>query len=66
MEYEPGESIRTEYEVWDDYQVSGYLQPNTYRWEEDIHIWEDATVTAGNPSKTTISWGFSLAVEKPD
>lgn len=63
VEYEPGESVHTEYEVWDNYRVPGYLQPNTYRWEEDITIRKDATATAGDPSSTTIKWGFSLAVE---
>ncbi|MFC6964964.1 hypothetical protein [Halocatena marina] len=66
MEYEPRESVSTEYGVWDDYQVPGYLHPGTYRWEEKIQIWDNATATPGEPSSATIRWGFSLAVEKPD
>lgn len=65
-EYDAGESVRNEYDVWDDYQVDGYLEPDTYRWEEDVSIWNDPSTAGDADPDTTITWGFSLTVEKPD
>jgi len=62
--YDPGESVRNEYAVWDDYQVAGYLVPGTYRWEETIRIWNDSPVDPADPD-TTITWGFALSIEVP-
>lgn len=61
--YEPSESVSNEYVLWDDYQVDGYLTPGTYRWEEDVEIWDGPST---DHDSTTITWGFTLAVEKPD
>jgi len=66
--YEAGESLSNEYVVWHDYRVDGYLDPGTYRWEEDVSIWEgeyDAHEDSSKNSVTT-TWGFSLTVEQPD
>lgn len=61
--YSPGEELTNEYVVWDDYRVSGYFEPGTYRWEE--------TVTTIPPDSsdddtggTSFVWGFSLHVER--
>lgn len=64
--YVSGEAISTAYEVWDDYRVNGYLQPDTYRWEEDVEIWEDSEARATEPPTATFTWGFSLSIEKAD
>lgn len=64
--YESGESVQTEFVVWDDYRVDGYLKPGTYRWEEDIRIWEDTKARDSDTPSTTFTWGFSLAVERGD
>lgn len=59
--YEREESVSTEYAVWDDYQVEGYLEPGIYRWEEEVHVSKgsDSTDTADE----SFTWGFSIAVE---
>jgi len=64
--YDSGESRSTEYVVWDDYRVDGYLEPGTYRWEEDVQIWEDASAEPGDSQSATAMWGFSLTVKKPN
>jgi len=57
-QYEAGESVSKAYEIWDDYQVSGYLQPGTYRWEETVRFSsEDA---AASPTTESVSWWFTL------
>ena len=63
--YESGNSLSNEYELWDDYRVEGYLTPGTYRWEEDIQVWKDATDAFGDDPSATLTWGFSLSVETP-
>lgn len=62
-EYDAGESLTNEYVVWDDFLVDGYLEPGTYRWEENVSI-QDEESDSGEPA--TITWGFSLTVENPD
>lgn len=62
--YDRGQSRSTEYVVWDDYRVEGYLEPDAYRWEEDVQIWEDASADFGDSPSATVTWGFTLTVEK--
>ena len=63
-EYEPGESVDSTYEIWWDYQVPGYFEPNTYRFEAEVRIWEETTdVDPGNPD-IELTWGFSLEVRE--
>lgn len=63
-EYEPDESVPITYEIWWDYQVAGYFEPGTYRFEEEIRIWDETTdVDTGNPD-AELTWGFSLDVRK--
>lgn len=64
--YESAESISTEYAVWDDCRIEGYLQPGTYRWEEEIQIWDDTDAKDTDSPSATFTWGFSIAVEKDD
>lgn len=61
--YDAGGAVRTEYEVWDDYRVTGYLDPGTYRWETEIPHWEGPEY-ASDDAKRTFTWGFSLALEQ--
>lgn len=61
-----GEAFSSEYVVWDDYQVSGYLTPGTYRWEEPVSISEDADTQTSDDQRQSFTWGFSLQVEDPD
>jgi hypothetical protein len=63
--YAAGESVTTEYEVWDDYQVAGYLEPGTYRWEQDVQIWDTPERRMTDTPSGTVTWGFSLTVERP-
>lgn len=66
QEYESEESASTEYEVWHDYQVDGYLQPDTYRWEQDVEIWDDSEARASDSPTTTFTWGFPLSIENAE
>lgn len=59
--YEVGESVSKEYEIWDDYQVSGYLQPGTYRWEETIRFSREEE--SNTDSSDSFSWWFALQLE---
>lgn len=61
--YESSESMSTEYEVWHDYQVDGNLQPDSYRWEQEVEIWEDTDARGTDSPTATFTWGFSLFVE---
>ena len=65
-EYDAGESVNTEYVLWDDYRVEGYLEPGTYRWEETVRVSTNATTGTGEDSGESFAWGFSLRVEKPN
>lgn len=60
--YEVEESVSKEYEVWGDYQVSGYLQPGTYRWEETVRFSREETAS-GSDSARSFSWWFALRLE---
>lgn len=62
-QYVTGESVVTEYELWDDYRVEGYLEPGTYRWEEDVGIQADPGAAGPETPDATVTWGFSLALE---
>lgn len=63
--YATGESVTTEYEVWDDYRVSGYLEPGTYRWETEVRVWDDPAAEASDSPTSAFTWGFSLEVTDP-
>jgi len=64
-QFETGESVSKQYAVWDDYRTNGYLEPSTYRWEEEIWIWDGASIDPEDPD-TKVTWGFSLLIEVPD
>ena len=63
-EYAEGESVSNEYVLWSDYRVEGYLEPGTYRWEEEVSVSEGDTPT-GTAGENTFMWGFSLSVSEP-
>jgi hypothetical protein len=65
MPYESGKKRTTVYELWDDYKVDGYLEPGTYRWEQEIGIWDDPSATGDAPD-TSFTWGFELGLQKRD
>lgn len=64
---ERGESIQTEYAVWDDYRVEGYMEPDTYRFERNVTVY--TTEQDGGQEDweqdSTFTWGFSLTVKEP-
>lgn len=64
--YDTGESVSTEYEVWDDFAVGGYFEPDTYRWQQEIHLWDDPDAEGTEDPTTPFTWGFSLSVKKAD
>lgn len=53
--YIPQESVKQTYELWDDYQVDGYMKPGTYRFEAEITI-EDGE------EQSTFTWGFDVRI----
>lgn len=65
--YSPGETVAHDYEIWDDYRVDGYLLPGTYRWQEEIEIGEEFSEDEAysyDDVDATVSWGFSISMEK--
>ena len=62
-QYDSGDSVCTEYKVWQDHRQDGYLQPGTYRWETGIRVGNQGQQADDHPSFT---WGFSLSVAVPD
>jgi len=64
--------VSTEYVVWDDYRVEGYFEPGSYRWEEEIELWDrESWYRYGDTIKTdtppnNVTWGFTLEVQSPD
>lgn len=62
--YERDESVTTEYEIWHDYRVDGYLEPGTYRWGQEVIVWEDPDAMETDTASATIQWGFSLSIER--
>lgn len=63
-EYAEGESVSNEYVLWSDYRVEGYMEPGTYRWEEEVSVSEGETPT-GTTDGNSFTWGFSLSVSEP-
>jgi len=61
--YGSGDSVSNKYAVWDDYRESGYLEPNTYRWEGEVSIWSSLATEPENDPTQSFNWGFSLLVE---
>jgi len=61
-----GESLQSEYELWDDHTEAGYLPPDTYRWERPLSVWEYPDPDYADSPEPTLTWGFSLSVEVPD
>ena len=62
--FESGATLTNEYLLWDDYRIEGYLEPGTYRWEEDIELTEVPPQPDGPDTLATFGWGFSLTVER--
>ncbi|MFH5797745.1 hypothetical protein [Haladaptatus sp. CMAA 1911] len=59
--YEAGESLATEYLVWDDHQVGGYMDSGTYRFEVPIAIHPSGSKFSDPTAE--FDWGFDLRVE---
>jgi len=61
-EYTAGESLKNEYVLWDDYQIEGYMEPGTYRWNQKVSVSKQGTPTETSSQKTFI-WGFEVNIE---
>jgi hypothetical protein len=64
--YETGESVATDYLLWDDFRVDGYLPPATYRWEVPIRVWNDREGGYSDAPVAAFTWGFSLSIDVPE
>ena len=60
---ESGAAFTNEYHVWDDYQTEEYLEPGTYRWEEQIRL-TDPPQSNSPDMRAEFTWGFSLTLER--
>ncbi len=64
--FEPDESLTTQYELWDDYRVGGYFETGTYRWEQQVSVWNDPdTKSSSTAADLLFDWGFEIAVAEP-
>lgn len=61
--YDPGESVSNDYLVWDDYRVSGYLEPGVYRFAEPVTV--SPAGSEGRDDGAEFTWGFDLRVGTP-
>lgn len=63
-EYDTGETVRNEYELWDDYRVDGYMEPGTYRWEETVRMFSPDGDHGGDEEDVlgSFQWGFDIEV----
>jgi hypothetical protein len=52
--YESGDTFTQTYQVWHDFRVDGYLNPGTYRWEQQVGV------VYADQSDTVFRWGFTL------
>lgn len=71
-EYDTGDTVTNEYEVWDDYRVAGYMDPGTYRWHEQVRISNvesgesgDKEGGAGDEELGEFYWGFEIELQTP-
>lgn len=64
--YRAGKSLTNQYEVWDDHRSRGYFRPGTYRWEEEVRVWNEPRASQYDDPDGEFTWGFSLSVEAPD
>jgi hypothetical protein len=58
---EPGEAVTSEYQLWDDYQVEGYMSPDEHRFKTERSLAEPNGVLAG----FQFEWSFTVQVERP-
>ncbi|WP_256298354.1 hypothetical protein [Haloarchaeobius salinus] len=61
VEYQPGESVRNTFAVWDDGRVDGYLDPGEYRWGEDVSV---RSASSDSEEFRGFDWGFSLELTR--
>mgnify|MGYP000050092209 CR=1 FL=1 len=54
-----GTSVAMRYEVWDDYATDGYFEPDTYRFETSVSVFDSIDAT---DSDRRLDWWFDLAV----
>jgi len=59
--YEQGDSVANEYEIWDDYRISGYYPTGTYRFAAPIEI-SEADERGESEILAEVTWGFSIDV----
>lgn len=64
-EYKNGESLRTEYTVYDDGRVDGYLEPGTYRFNDGFGLQPNGGSESETSGPVVVSWRFSLTIETP-
>lgn len=61
--YGSGDAVATDYAVFHDGRVDGYLTPGEYRFETEVRVWESGDSESSSPA--SFEWGFSLALDDP-
>lgn len=56
--YESGETFSQLYQVWHDYRADGYLNPGTYRWEDQVGVGNSERIN------NTFRWGFEIELKE--
>jgi len=64
-QYKTGESLRTEYAVYDDGRVDGYLDPGTYMFNDEFGLQPHGGDNSETSDPIGVSWKFSLTIETP-
>lgn len=59
--YEEGESFQTEYAMYDDGRVNGYLDPGTYTFSDGFGMYQNA-----DSDQEIVSWALDLTIESQD
>lgn len=62
--YDSGESVASDYLVWDDYREEGYMEPGTYRFGEDVLVRSADETPSADTKLAEFVWGFDLRVER--
>jgi hypothetical protein len=61
-EYKTGESLRTEYTVYDDGRVDGYLEPGTYRFKDEFGLQPQGGDNSETSTPVGVPWKVSLTI----
>lgn len=59
--YAHGETLSNDYDIWDDYREPGYMLPDTYRWVQDVRVYD--ADDDSHDELGSFDWGFTLRID---